>query len=38
MMGALVKKLSMGVEMPLVIDSTDAAVIGRALETYPGRA
>src|SRR5712671_59770 len=38
MMGALVKKLSMGVEMPLVIDSTDAAVIARALETYPGRA
>ena len=28
----------MGVEMPLVIDSTDAAVMARALETYPGRA
>jgi 5-methyltetrahydrofolate--homocysteine methyltransferase len=38
MMAALVKRLAMGVEMPLVIDSTDAAVIARALETYPGRA
>jgi 5-methyltetrahydrofolate--homocysteine methyltransferase len=38
MMAGLVKRLAMGVEMPLVIDSTDAAVIARALETYPGRA
>ena len=38
MMATLVKRLAMGVEMPLVIDSTDAAVIARALETYPGRA
>jgi 5-methyltetrahydrofolate--homocysteine methyltransferase len=38
MMAALVKRLAMGVEMPLVVDSTDAAVIARALETYPGRA
>ncbi len=33
-----VKKLSMGVEAPLVIDSTEAHVIQAALETYPGRA
>ncbi len=33
-----VKKLEMGVEAPLVIDSTDADVIRAALETYPGRA
>ncbi len=38
MMRRLVKKLAMGVEMPLVIDSTDAEVIAAALETYPGRA
>ena len=38
MMATLVKRLAMGVEMPLVFDSTDAAVIARALETYPGRA
>jgi 5-methyltetrahydrofolate--homocysteine methyltransferase len=38
MMATLVKRLAMGVEMPLVLDSTDAAVIARALETYPGRA
>ncbi len=37
LMRTLVKKLSMGVEMPLVFDSTDAEVIARALETYPGR-
>ncbi|MCL4507569.1 MAG: methionine synthase [Chloroflexi bacterium] len=34
----LVKLLSMSVETPLVIDSTDAAVIKAALETLPGRA
>jgi 5-methyltetrahydrofolate--homocysteine methyltransferase len=33
-----VKKLSMGIEAPLVIDSTEASVIQAALETYPGRA
>src|SRR5690242_15832910 len=34
----VVKKLEMGVEAPLVIDSTEAGVIQAALETYPGRA
>jgi 5-methyltetrahydrofolate--homocysteine methyltransferase len=38
MMATLVKRLAMGVEMPLAFDSTDAGVIARALETYPGRA
>src|SRR5579863_9126810 len=33
-----VKKLSMGIEAPLMIDSTEANVIKAALETYPGRA
>ncbi len=33
-----VKKLSMGIEAPLVIDSTEASVIQAALESYPGRA
>jgi 5-methyltetrahydrofolate--homocysteine methyltransferase len=33
-----VKKLAMGIEAPLVIDSTEASVIQTALETYPGRA
>ncbi len=37
-MAKLVKKLSMGVEAPLVIDTTEADVIKAALETYPGRA
>ncbi len=37
-MAKTVKKLSMGVEAPLVIDSTEANVIQAALETYPGRA
>jgi 5-methyltetrahydrofolate--homocysteine methyltransferase len=32
------KKLSMGVETPLVIDSTEPDVIKAALEVYPGRA
>ncbi|MFL5624177.1 MAG: methionine synthase [Ktedonobacteraceae bacterium] len=32
------KKLSMGLEAPLVIDSTEPDVIKAALETYPGRA
>jgi 5-methyltetrahydrofolate--homocysteine methyltransferase len=33
-----VKKLEMGIEAPLVIDSTEANVVQAALETYPGRA
>jgi 5-methyltetrahydrofolate--homocysteine methyltransferase len=33
-----VKKLEMGIEAPLVIDSTEPAVIQTALEAYPGRA
>ncbi|MGH2371406.1 MAG: dihydropteroate synthase, partial [Chloroflexota bacterium] len=37
-MKALVKKLAMSVEAPLVIDTTDAPVVKAALETYPGRA
>ncbi len=37
-MAKTVKKLSMGVEAPLVIDSTEADVIKAALEMYPGRA
>ena len=37
-MAKTVKKLSMGIEAPLVIDSTEADVIQAALETYPGRA
>lgn len=37
-MAQVVKKLSMGLESPLVIDSTEPDVIRAALETYPGRA
>ncbi len=37
-MAQTVKKLSMGIEAPLVIDSTEANVIQAALEIYPGRA
>ncbi len=37
-MRALVKKLAMAVEAPLVIDTTEANVVKAALETYPGRA
>ncbi len=36
-MAKVVKKLSMGVEAPLVIDSTEANVIKAALEIAPGR-
>jgi 5-methyltetrahydrofolate--homocysteine methyltransferase len=36
-MELLVKKLSMGIEAPLVIDSTEAGVMKAALETAPGR-
>jgi len=34
----LLKKLTMNVELPLVIDTTEADVLKAALETYPGRA
>ena len=37
-MAKTVKKLSMGIEAPLVIDSTEADVVKAALEIYPGRA
>ena len=37
-MSSSVKKLEMGIEAPLVIDSTEASVVQAALETYPGRA
>ncbi|HEY6408358.1 MAG TPA: homocysteine S-methyltransferase family protein, partial [Ktedonobacteraceae bacterium] len=37
-MAKTVKKLSMGIEAPLQIDSTEPDVIKAALETYPGRA
>jgi 5-methyltetrahydrofolate--homocysteine methyltransferase len=37
-MRRLVKKLAMSIEAPLVIDTTEAAVVKAALETYPGRA
>ncbi|MGH7466803.1 MAG: methionine synthase [Longimicrobiales bacterium] len=37
-MRRLVKLLAQGVEAPLVIDSTEADVIGEALAQYPGRA
>jgi 5-methyltetrahydrofolate--homocysteine methyltransferase len=36
-MRKVVKKLSMGIELPLVIDSTEADVIEAALSVYPGR-
>jgi 5-methyltetrahydrofolate--homocysteine methyltransferase len=37
-MKQLVKKLTLGVEAPLMIDSTEADVIEIALKNYPGRA
>jgi 5-methyltetrahydrofolate--homocysteine methyltransferase len=37
-MRQVVKKLSMGVDVPLMIDSTEADVIEAALKVYPGRA
>src|SRR5262249_6678173 len=37
-MAKLVKLLSMSVESPIMIDSTEAKVIERALEAIPGRA
>jgi 5-methyltetrahydrofolate--homocysteine methyltransferase len=36
-MAKTIKKLSMGIEAPLMIDSTEPEVINAALETYPGR-
>ncbi len=33
-----VKKLSMGVEAPIMLDSTEASALKAALEVYPGRA
>jgi len=36
-MRKVVKKLSMGIELPLVIDSTEADVVEAALSVYPGR-
>ncbi len=37
LMAQVVKKLSMGVEVPLVIDSTEAEVLEAALKLAPGR-
>jgi 5-methyltetrahydrofolate--homocysteine methyltransferase len=37
-MQALVHKLAMSIEAPLMIDTTDAPVVKAALEAYPGRA
>jgi 5-methyltetrahydrofolate--homocysteine methyltransferase len=37
-MAEVVKRLELSVEAPLMIDSTEAKVIARALETNPGRA
>lgn len=38
MMQTLVKKLTLAVELPLVIDTTEADVLEAALARYPGRA
>jgi 5-methyltetrahydrofolate--homocysteine methyltransferase len=37
-MRKLIKKLSLSVEAPLMIDTTESSVMKAALETYPGRA
>jgi len=37
-MQKVVKKLSMGIELPLMIDTTEAEVVEAALSVYPGRA
>ena len=37
-MARAVKKLALGLEAPLCFDSTEPAVLRRALEVYPGRA
>ncbi len=37
-MATLVKRLAQSVETPLMIDSTEAAVLAAALHAYPGRA
>ena len=34
----LIKKLTMNIELPLVIDTTEADVLEAALQSYPGRA
>jgi 5-methyltetrahydrofolate--homocysteine methyltransferase len=36
-MAKVVKLLSMTVETPIMVDSTEAAVVQRALEAIPGR-
>ncbi|GIV95666.1 MAG: methionine synthase [Herpetosiphonaceae bacterium] len=38
MMRRLLKKLTMGVELPLMIDTTEPEVLEAALQMYPGRA
>lgn len=38
MMSKLVKKLSMAVDSPLVLDTTEVSTMKAALEVYPGRA
>src|SRR5262249_58360310 len=38
MLRALVKKLSLSIEAPLVLDSTEAPAIEAALKAYPGSA
>ena len=38
MLRKTIKKLSMGVEAPLVFDSTEASALKEALEVYPGKA
>ncbi len=37
-MKKVVKKMALGVDTPLMIDSTEAEVVEAALKTYPGRA
>ena len=38
MLSAVTKKLSLGVEAPVMLDSTEASSLKAALEVYPGRA
>jgi 5-methyltetrahydrofolate--homocysteine methyltransferase len=38
MLRKVIKKLSMGVEAPLMLDSTEASALMSSLEVYPGRA
>jgi len=37
-MRTVVKRLAMGIELPLVIDTTETPVVQAAFESYPGRA